>query len=141
MSLAGNLACYAYTPAMTSAAPGERVRVQLTPAGVSDLTRYLGPRVAVAEGTLSSIRADGTVIVGVDWVQMMDGNRQAWNGEEAIAFPALDVAAIERRVLDSRRTAIGAAVLVAAVVALAVAALGTGSAGGGTGVGSGGPPP
>ena len=139
-----NFACYSYTPVAAPFAPapvGDRVRVQLTPEGVSDLTRYLGPRVSEAEGTLNSIRDDGAIVVGVDWVQTRDGGRQAWNGEGTVAFPKTDVASIDRRAFDARRSMIAAIALTAGVVALAVAALKSGGAGGGTGLGSGGPPP
>src|ERR1043166_6722734 len=135
IGLTTNLACYAYRPLIGPApAIGARVRVLLTPEGVTDLTRYLGPRIAVAEGTLNAVHEDGAMVVGVDWVQAMDGGRQAWSGEQAVIIPKPDVAVVERRVLDQRRTAIAAVGFTGALVALAVTALKSGGASGSPGL-------
>ncbi|HEU4890755.1 MAG TPA: hypothetical protein VFT47_04355, partial [Vicinamibacterales bacterium] len=53
--LALTQACYSFVPLVegTQPAPGQRVRVMLNQQGTTELARYLGPRVKVAEGVFS----------------------------------------------------------------------------------------
>lgn len=141
-ALALNSACYAYQPAAQPFAttnPG--VRLQLTAEGTTELARYLGPRVAAVEGTLSSTNPDGAMVVGVERVQTEDGVKQPWSGEGLVTFPALYVKSVHERVLNRRQTTLASVALVAALIAIAAAALGVGGAGGGPDIGTPPPPP
>jgi len=141
-ALALNTACYAYEPAITSGVPaGEQVRVELNPQGTIELARYLGPRVAIVDGTINSVAGDTALLIVVESVQLVDGVRQPWNGEGVVRFPVTYVAALRRRVLDKRQTTIASVALTGALVAIAVIALRAAGASGGSDVGSGGPPP
>ncbi len=142
LSVAASVACYGYVPVSTGVPKvGERVRVHLSPNGMVDLAPSLGQRVALAEGTLQAVRDDSTLIVGVDWVQTMDGGGQAWSGQAAVSMGRPDVAAVERRSLDRRRTAIAGIGLASALVAVAITALKSAGVGGGPGPAGGGTPP
>jgi hypothetical protein len=131
-------ACYAYRP-LGGAPPAEnqRVRLHLSTEGTTELARYLGPRIAVAEGTVASTRPDGALIVAVDWVQTIDGARQPWTGEGVVSFPATLVTAAEQSILDRSRTTTAVLALTTGLVALAATALRSTSAQGGTGPGAG----
>jgi hypothetical protein len=133
-------ACYAYAPAPVAAAPKtlEQVRIALTPDGVNNLARYLGPGVNVAEGDVSSVREDGTYMVAVKFVHQANGVRQPWMGEGVVAFPAEYRADVQTRVFQRGQSVAAGGALGVALVAVAVAALKVGGAFGGGGVG--GPP-
>lgn len=133
--------CYAYVPLETSATPtvGERVRVALTREGTTELARYLGPRVAEAEGALVSIDADRSMVIAVDFVGMTDGVRQGWSGEGTVTFPANYVAGTQQRTFRKRRSIVASAALAGALIVTAVVALKGGGAAGGPGNGA--PPP
>src|SRR5512132_3455675 len=79
-ALANSAACYAYAPLATESVPrvGQRVRLELTPQGMTELARFLGPLVAEAEGTLSSAAPEGALVVGVDFVKHVNGIREPW---------------------------------------------------------------
>lgn len=135
-------ACYAYRPVVTpTPTVGGRVRVVLTREGTTELARYLGPNVAVAEGDLSSIATDGAYSVAVDFVQMMNGIRQQWTGEGLVSIPSIFRSEVHERVFLRRQTTIAAAAITAGLVAIAAIALAAGGAGGGTNGGGGQPPP
>ena len=88
LALLLNTACYTYQRPTTAVLPaGADVRVKLTAEGTQELARFLGPRVVTAEGTLASTRADGALMVAVDWIELTDGQRQRWNGEGQVAIP------------------------------------------------------
>ena len=125
IALASTQACYAYVPLAAASAPkaGERVRVVLTPAGSTELARYLGPNVAQAEGELSSMAADGTLVVAVDVVQMMNGVRQPWTGEGVVSFPSEYRAEVHERTFQKGRSIAGGTALAVALVGIAVVAL------------------
>jgi hypothetical protein len=131
--------CYSYTPLATSATPkvGERLRVELTPEGTTEMARYLGPRVIEAEGSLMSVAADRAMVVAVDFVQMVDGMRMPWSGEGVVTFPPNLVAGTRGRTFEKRRTIVATTAAVAALVTTAVIAIRSGRASGGGEV----PPP
>ena len=123
-SLALNMACYAYQPAARPLMPlNQRLRVHLTPEGITELARFLGPRVAVAEGVLASMAPDGAISLTVEWVQTADGVRQPWTGEGIVTFPVAYQRGVEESVLNRRQTTLAAILLAAGLVAIAVSAL------------------
>jgi hypothetical protein len=142
LALASTEACYAYRP-LAGPAPrvGERVRVVLTPEGTTELARYLGPSVAVAEGGLESVGDDGTFALAVDFVQMMNGIRQPWTGEGMVSIPSAYRSEVQQRVFLKRQSIVAGTVLAAGLVAIAVIALRAGGAQGGEGGNGGQPPP
>lgn len=142
LALSLNLACYEFRPVSQPLVPaGQRLRVQLTPEGTTELARYLGPRVQVVVGTLAERSPDGSISLVVDQVETANGGRQPWSGEGSVSIPAMYVAGLGESTLNHGRSAVVAIVLTAGLVALAAAALHTGGAGGGPGDGGGGPPP
>ena len=142
VALALNTACYAYQPAVRPLVAGaQKVRLHLTPEGTTELARYLGPRVAAADGSLASVAPDGAIALTVEWVQTVDGNRQPWTGEGIVTFPAAYVSGVEESVLSRRQSTLAAIVLTAGVIAIAVAALRSTGAKGASDSGTGSPPP
>ena len=142
VALALNTACYAYQPAVRPLVAGpQKVRLHLTPEGTTELARYLGPRVAVADGSVASVAPDGAMALTVEWVQTVDGVRQPWTGEGIVTFPAAYVSGVEESVLSRRQTTLAAIVLTAGVIGIAVAALRSTAAKGVTDGGIGSPPP
>ena len=142
VALALNSACYAYQP-VTGLPLGEaqRVRLHLTDDGTTELARYLGPRVASADGRLASVRPDGALIVAVESVQLTDGVRQLWSGEGLVSFPALYVNRVERSELSRARTTLGAIALAGGLFLIAAIALKVTGSQGGPDAGGGSPPP
>jgi hypothetical protein len=120
---------------------GERLRVELTPSGTTELARYLGPRVAVVEGTLTSVGGDGSMVIAVDQVQLVDGLRQPWTGEGVVTFNTPYVAGVQQRVFNRRLTTIATVAATAVLVGIAVVALKSGGAHGNPGDGTPGPTP
>jgi hypothetical protein len=138
MALLLNTACYAYQHPTTAVMPaGADVRVKLTAEGTQELARLLGPRVVAAEGTLASTRADGALMVAVDWIELPDGQRQRWNGEGQVAIPRDMTTAAEIKMLDRTKSVLVSIAIAAALVIIAVVAIKgggahtTGDAGGG----------
>ena len=132
-AMALNSACYAYQPVTgLPLADEQRVRLHLTPEGTTELARYLGPRVEVADGTLATLGPDGALSVSVQSVTLTDGVQQAWSGEGIVAFSARYVSRVERSELSPARTTLGALALAGGLFAIASLALKTaGSQGGG----------
>ena len=140
--MAAGQGCYTYRPLPSSAAPrlSERVRIELTPQGTTELARYLGPNVTVAEGHVSSVAADGAMVVAVDFVQQANGTKQPWSGEGVVSFPSMYRSAVHERKFLRKQTIIASAALGAGLVSTAIVALKQGGAGG-DGTGPGTPPP
>ena len=123
-ALAFDTACYAYHPAAGPLTPErQRVRLQLTPDGTTELARYLGPRISTVEGVLVARQPDGALEVGVESVQTGDGIRQSWSGEGTVSFPAAFVAGVEVNTLDRQKSVLGGLVLTAGIIAISIAAL------------------
>ena len=95
----------------------------LTPTGTENLARFLGPRVYSADGTVASISPTGDPVVGVTWVQLVDGTRQPWSGEGVVTFPSSAVTAVSIRKLARPKTYMAAALIVIALGAIAVTSL------------------
>lgn len=139
LALACTEACYAYRPPLAAVPKlGERVRVVLTPEGTTELARYLGPNVAVAEGGLASVGGDGSYVVNVDFVQTMNGIRQPWSGEGVVSFPSAFRSEVQQRTFLKPQSIIAGTALAVALIAIAIIALRAGGAGGD---GGGQPPP
>lgn len=111
-------------------APGERVRVTLTPQATISLAQYLGPNVSVVDGVLSSVDAGGGLMVLVDMVQTFNGVSQQWIGEGNVLIPRSDVFDLKQRTLQRRRTIVASVALTLSLVGLAIVALRSGGAGG-----------
>lgn len=129
MALLFDIGCYSFQRPVTAVIPaGSIVRLRLTAAGTTELARYLGPRVVGAEGTLSSVRADGALVVGVDWVEIDGGQRQPWTGEGVVAFPRDLVAAVDQRTLDRQRSLVAGIALAVGLGVIAAVAMATSGA-------------
>ncbi len=122
--LALNTACYTYVP-LTTAAPVRSmdVRVQLTSEGTTELARYLGPRVAAVDGHISAVGADDAMVLGVSWVQLLSGPRQAWSGDGPVTVPKAYVANVQRRMLNRRKSYVAGVTITGAVLLLTAIAL------------------
>jgi hypothetical protein len=136
-------ACYTYRPVDAAATPrvGERVRVVLTSEGTTELARYLGPGVTVAEGQLSQLREDGALVVAVDFVQQSNGVKQPWSGEGLVTFPTAYRTEVHERTYLRRQSVAATVALSTLVVAIAIVALKAGGAFGSEGGGGTPPPP
>jgi hypothetical protein len=141
LCLTASQACYTYRQVPSANARlAERVRIVLTPEGTTELARFLGPNVAIAEGQLSSVNADGTMVVAVDYVQQTNGLKQPWSGEGVVSFPATYRSEVHERTFLKKQTIVAAAGLTVFVVTTAIVALrAAGALGDGTGGGT--PPP
>ena len=141
--MAVNTACYGYVPPTTGVAPkvGEQVRVRMNADGTNSLANYLGPRVEYAEGTLSEVRSDGTVVVGVNSVRLLDGIDQFWSGQSVVTFPSRYVVEVQVRALDGRRTRIATIAAIVGFLGIFAIAIAAGGIHGGPDAGSGQPPP
>lgn len=129
LALLLNTACYTYQRPTTAVLPaGADVRVKLTAEGTQELARFLGPRVVTAEGTLASTRADGALMVAVDWIELTDGQRQRWNGEGQVAIPRDMTTAADIKTLDRKKSVLVSIAIAAAVVLIAITAIKSGGA-------------
>ena len=121
-----NTACYTYAPVATgvSVSTGTSVRVQLTAEGTQELAGSLGPGTVAAIGLLTERRNDGSVVVGVDAVELLGGARQAWSGVNVVTLLPRQIASIHAKALDKSKTraaVIGSTLGILAVFALALA--------------------
>ena len=141
VALSLQMACYNYRPVSQPLAPaGQRLRVNLSPEGTTELAKFLGPRVEQVEGTLVNVQPDGTMSVAVEWVQTPGGVRQPWMGEGGVAIPATYIQSVQQHTLNRTSSVLAAVGITGGLIALAVVALNTGgSQGGGDGPGT--PPP
>ena len=132
LALVNSVACYSYVPLGASASPriGERVRLRLTAQGMDSLARFLGPRVASADGQLSSIAPDGSYVVAVDFVQTADGIRQPWNGEGIVSFPPAAIVDVKQNTFQKKQTYIATAIVVGALLLVTKIAFASGLLGG-----------
>ncbi|GLC28029.1 hypothetical protein [Roseisolibacter agri] len=126
--------CYAHVPAAPgSVAPGARVRVGLTDAGVGALASSLGSSVRGLEGQVERVAGD-TLVLRPDRLLTTADVDVAWSGD-ALALPAAWRQGVERRQLAKGRTAVlvggGVALVVALVAVLRKAGEGAGGPGGG----------
>jgi len=135
-------ACYLYVPSTTGSVPkvGQRAQLTLSTEGMTELARYLGPRVGMAEGTVTSVAEDGAITMAVDMVQLSTGLKQPWTGEGVVAFPRAYVVDVKERTYQRRRSIVFGAALGVGLVTVAIIALrSAGAFGGSTDGGS--PPP
>ena len=107
---------------------------------MTEMARFLGPLVAEAEGTLTSVAGDGTLGVAVDVVQHVNGIREPWSGEGLVSFPHGYLTEVRERVYQRGKSIAAGVALGGALVALAAVALKGGGARGGSG-GTNPPPP
>ena len=138
-----NAGCYAYVPAPAGAplAAGGLVKVRLTADGTTNLAQFLGPRVEYADGMLSEVGSDGSIVVGVTSVRLLDGIDQHWSGRSVVTFPAQYVAEVQARTIDKGRTRIAVAATVLALATIVGLAFGVTAARGDGGADGGGPTP
>lgn len=143
VAMTSSQACYAYKPIASAVSPkiGERARIVLTPDGTTELARYLGPNVSIVEGTVSSIRDDGTLVVAVTFVQQLNGIRQGWTGEGMVSIPPQYRSEVHERAFLRNQSIVATVVFVSAIIATTVVALRAGGAKGGTDAGGTPPPP
>lgn len=136
-------ACYAYAPVASGVTPavGQRAQLELTLEGTAELARYLGPRVGMAEGAVTSVAEDGAVTLAVDMIRTRDGVRQPWTGEGVVAFPRGYVTGTNGRGFKKGRSIAFAVALSTALVGLAIIALNAAGAQGDPGGGGTTPPP
>ena len=137
-------ACYSFVPVAAASAvpaPGEYVKVRLSAEGSAALAQFLGPRVEWAQGTLGESRSDGTVVLGVVQVRLLDGTDHFWQGTGRVEIAPPHMAELQRRELNRGRTRTVSIALAAFLVVIAVAALSTGGAGGAPDGGGTPPPP
>ncbi len=140
LGLAHAAACYEYVPAtVATPAAGSEVRLQLTPEGTTDLAQYFGPRVVAVDGKLSSVAADGAMLIAASSVQIVDGARQRWTGAGAVAVPTKYVTGVQLRTVDRRKSTIAGVVIVGCLAAAGTLFMrgGSGNAPTGTGPGTG----
>jgi hypothetical protein len=125
-----NTACYAFVPAAQGVSPkaGQQVRVKLSPAGTESLTQFLGPRVEYADGVISEMRPDGSFVVGVDQIRLLDGVDRFWSGISVVTFAPAQVAEVQIRTLDRSKTRIATIAAVVATLAIFAIAIGLGGA-------------
>lgn len=116
------------------------MRVVLNLTGTTELARYLGPRVEVAEGQLVRANAD-SLVIAVRYVKFLDGARDGWSGEGSVTFPRPFIEQLEVRTFRKRQTVLATTAATAGMVGLAVAAIRAGGARGGPGGGGEPPPP
>ena len=108
------------------------VKVRLNATGTDELARFLGPRVEYADGLLSEVRSDGSVVVGVTNIRLLDGIDQFWSGQSVVTFAPRQVVEVQVRTLDKHKTrlaTIGSVLGVIAVFALAFSGRGSHGAG------------
>lgn len=128
--------CYRYAPIDAHApALGTEVRVRLTDAGAVTLAPYVGNRIELVDGRISSV-ADTAVTLSVTGTTDRLGVETPWRGER-VSIPRSMVGELQYRSLDRRRSwVVGgiAAGLVAAIgVGFSIAGNGGGGRTGGTG--------
>lgn len=142
-AMAVNTACYSFVPPGGGIMPaaGEHVRVHLTPEGRDALAQFLGPRVEWAEGTLASRDGDGTIVVGVQQVRLVDGSQHFWTGVGVVTMAPAHVAEVHRRTLDKARTRNLSIAVALAFIGLGAIGLNMGGARGAPDAGGTPPPP
>ena len=132
----GAAGCYNYVPLETPAPqPDTPIAVVLTDAGSQELTRYLGPNVAVVRGRLLS-HDEAALAVSVTSAETRYGDLFTWRGE-TVTLPARLVASVRERRLAKGRSLLLAGASLAALTATSAA---FGLIGGGSGPGRGGGP-
>ena len=115
-----NTACYSFGPPPAGGPPaGADARVQLSSEGTTELARDLGPRVGAVDGKIASVGSDGSLVLAVTWVQLVDGVRQPWTGEGRVTIPKQYVASVEQRTLNRRKSYIAGAAIAGAVLLVA----------------------
>ena len=121
--------CYRYLPAgLSPPGLGTRIRVHLTEIGTTELSGYLGPRIAAVDGHLVAL-TDTSYVLSVTGVVSETGAEEFWANERA-ELTRSAVARVEQRRLDRTRTTLTSAALAGLVVGAVVA--GNGGFGGGS---------
>lgn len=138
-----NTACYSFVPTVSGASPksGQIVKVRLNATGTDELARFLGPRVEYAEGMLSEVRPDGSVVVGVTNIRLLDGIDQFWSGQSVVTFAPRQVVEVQARALDKHKTRLATIGSVLGVIAVFALAFASGVSHGAGDTGSTQPPP
>ncbi len=111
-------ACYVYSPAPATPAPGTRVLLELNDQGRVGLGDSIGPSSQVVEGTVVSL-SDSAYGVKVVRVGYLNGQSNQWNGEPLMVSKAFVGTARERRFSPSRTWLTAGGVAAAAVAFIA----------------------
>ena len=130
--------CYRYSPIdPTPAALGSEVRVRLTDAGAVTLAPYVGNRVELVDGRVSSV-ADTAITVAVTATTERLGVETPWRGE-LVTIQRSMLAEFRGRSIDRRRSFVVGGIAAGLVAAVGVGFGLSGSGGGGRSGGTGSP--
>jgi hypothetical protein len=130
--------CYRYAPIDPQApAPGAEVRVRLTDAGAITLAPYVGNRIELIDGHISSV-VDTAVTVSVTGTTDRLGVEATWRGEQ-VSIPRTAFYELTRRTLDRRRSFVAGAIVAGVIVAIGIGFSVAGNGGGGKTGGTGSP--
>lgn len=122
--------CYRFTPAETSSlGEGTSIRLHLTDDGSAAMTPFVGPRMELMDGTLTTLSGDSIVVMRLRETTSRGGATTEWAGE-SVRVPRRGIASAERKEKSPTRSGIAAAAIVAAVIAIAAAFSLSGSSGG-----------
>jgi hypothetical protein len=123
-------ACYRYSPIdATPSALGADVRVRLTDAGAITLAPYVGNRVELIDGRVSSV-ADTALTIAVTGTTDRLGVETPWRGEQ-VTIPRSLLAEFQGRSLDRRRSFVVGGIAAGLVAAVGVGFGIAGNGGGG----------
>jgi hypothetical protein len=112
-----NVGCYAYEPIVGSQpAAGERVALELTDQGRTQVAEQVGPGVLRIEGMLQQVTGEQYVL-SVSRVTSIGKGTANWGGER-VRIPVNGVARSELRTLSKSRTALVVGAAAVGVVAL-----------------------
>ena len=106
--------CYVYGPAPVNAAPGTRVQLELNDRGRVGLGNNIGPTGGIVEGIVQS-NSDSAYSLKVNRVEYMNGQWNAWNGEQLIVPKEFVGTAKERTFSQSRTWLVAGGVVLAAL--------------------------
>jgi len=131
-------ACYRYAPIdPQTPATGTEVRVRLTDAGAVTLAPYVGNRVELIDGRISSV-VDSAVTVSVTGTTDRLGVESVWRGEQ-VSIPRTAFYELTQRTVDRRKSFVVGGIAAGVVVVVGLAFSVTGDGGGGKTGGTGSP--
>jgi hypothetical protein len=123
-SLLAGGGCYDYAAVRPEAtAPGQIMRVDLSPVGTSRLASLVGPYAARMEGVVQAAD-DSTLTLSVREVVRQNGVPETWSGER-VRLASGDMNVAERRAFSRARTAAVSVLALGAATIAAVASHGS----------------
>ncbi|MFN2563808.1 MAG: hypothetical protein ABR499_02190 [Gemmatimonadaceae bacterium] len=124
--------CFAYRATEPArVAPGQLVRVTLTPSGAQELTQQVGPRVEALDGRVLQAR-DSAFSVAVTQLSRARAGEEFWTGD-SVVVPFRGVSSLWVRRLDRKRSAMAVGGTIIAVFAMRRVVQEAGLFGGGPG--------